>query len=173
MLITHCLAVFEDFVQSIGKDARTQRRRCTHEKGDEDGEIGSGRNKDTLVRGRKLTVVHHFKKGYVCHYAVKIVCKESTAAKYYNSPRFISSRQLSSDLIAVFLKKKKVVLDRKYSIGFSILEISKLIMYEYFYEVIVPRFGEENVDIILSDTDSFLLHIRNHTREEAREKCPM
>ena len=101
---------------------------------------------------------------------VKIVSKETTAAKWINSPRFISSRQLSPDLIAIFLKKKKVVLDRKYSIGFSILEISKLIMYEYFYEVIVPRFGEKNVDIILSDTDSFLLHIRNHTREQAREK---
>ena len=100
---------------------------------------------------------------------VKIVTKESAAAKYINSPRYISSRQLSPDLIGIFMKKKKVVLDRKYSIGFSILEISKLIMYEYFYETIVPRFGEENVDILLSDTDSFVLHIRNHTRERARE----
>lgn len=101
---------------------------------------------------------------------VKIVSRTSTAAKWINSPRFISSRQLSPDLIAIFLKKQKVVLDRKYSIGFTILEISKLMMYEYFYEVIVPRFGQENVDIILSDTDSFILHIREHSREQARQK---
>ena len=42
-------------------------------------------------------------------------------------------------------------------------------MFEYWYETIVPRFGEDNVDIILSDTDSFVLHIRNHTRDEARK----
>lgn len=101
---------------------------------------------------------------------VKLVTRESTATKYINSPRYISSRQLSDDITAIFLKKEKVVLDRKYSIGFTILELSKLLMYEYYYDVIVPRFGEDNVSIILSDTDSFVLHIKNHTRTEAREK---
>ena len=101
---------------------------------------------------------------------VKICTREAIVTKYVNSPRFIESRQIGEDLTAVFLKKKKVVMDRKYSIGFTILEVSKLIMYEYWYEIIVPRFGEENVDILLSDTDSFVLHIRNHTREQAKEK---
>ena len=101
---------------------------------------------------------------------VKICTREAIVTKYINSPRYIESRQIGEDLTAVFLKKKKVVMDRKYSIGFTILEISKLIMYEYWYETIVPRFGEENVDILLSDTDSFVLHIRNHTREQAKEK---
>ena len=101
---------------------------------------------------------------------VKICTREAIVTKYVNSPRFIESRQIGEDLTAVFLKKKKVVMDRKYSIGFTILEVSKLIMYEYWYEIIVPRFGEENVDILLSDTDSFVLHIRNHTREQTKEK---
>ena len=61
-------------------------------------------------------------------------------------------------------------MDRKYSVGFSILELSKLAMFQCFYEVIQPRFGKHNVDILLSDTDSFILHIKNHTKEEARHK---
>ena len=77
---------------------------------------------------------------------------------------------LNKKLVAIFLEKKKVVLDRKYSVGFTILELSKLAMFQYYYDVILPRFGRRNVSILLSDTDSFIFHIKNYTKNEIRWK---
>ena len=104
------------------------------------------------------------------YHEVKILKKKSTVAKYLASPRFKSFRILNDNLIAVFLEKKHVMLDRIYSVGFTVLELSKLAMFQCYYDVIQPRFGFENVDVLLSDTDSFILHLKNCTREEAREK---
>ena len=101
---------------------------------------------------------------------VKIVSKQTLVAKYMGQPGFIDFRVLNDDLIAVFMRKKKVVMDRKFSVGFTILELSKLKMYDCFYEMILPRLGDDNVDLLLSDTDSFILHIKNHTRDEVRRK---
>ena len=104
------------------------------------------------------------------HMEVKIASKESTVKKYLGSPRFKSFRVLNSSLVAIFLEKRVVTLDKKYSVGFTILELSKLAMYECFYDIIIPRFSSENVEIVMSDTDSFILHIRKHSRDAVRQK---
>lgn len=39
------------------------------------------------------------------------------------------------------------------------LEISKLMMYEYFYNVLKPKYGP-NMTLCMSDTNSLLLHLR-------------
>ena len=101
---------------------------------------------------------------------VKFAHKESTTAKYLGSPRFISFRILNEALVAVFLHNKEVRMDRKFSVGFSILELSKLLMYECLYEMVLPNFGHENVDLILSDTDSYIFHIKNFTKDEVRSR---
>ena len=43
-------------------------------------------------------------------------------------------------------------------------------MFQYYYDVILPRFGRRNVSILLSDTDSFIFHIKNYTKNEIRWK---
>ena len=101
---------------------------------------------------------------------VIIASKKSTVAKYIGQPNFIDFRVLNDNLVAIFMRKKRVVMDRKFSVGFTILELAKLKMFECFYDVILPRFGDDNIDLLLTDTDSFILHIKNHTRDEARRK---
>ena len=41
-------------------------------------------------------------------------------------------------------------------VGFSILELSKVLMYSFFYDTLKPRYGE-NVRLCYTDTDSFIL----------------
>ena len=43
--------------------------------------------------------------------------------------------------------------------GLSILEISKTLMYEFWYDYIKPKY-EQNAKLCYMDTDSFIIHIK-------------
>ena len=43
--------------------------------------------------------------------------------------------------------------------GFSILEISKTLMYEFWYDYIKPKY-QNNVKLCYMDTVSFIIHIK-------------
>ena len=43
-------------------------------------------------------------------------------------------------------------------LGLSILELSKVLMYEFWYDYVKPNYGEK-VKFCCIDTDSFIIHI--------------
>ena len=44
-------------------------------------------------------------------------------------------------------------------LGLSILEISKTMMYEFWYDYMKPKY-DDNVKLCYMDTDSFIMHIK-------------
>ena len=44
-------------------------------------------------------------------------------------------------------------------LGLSILEISKTIMYEFWYDYIKPKY-QNNTKLCYMDTDNFIIHIK-------------
>lgn len=54
--------------------------------------------------------------------------------------------------------------------GFTILEFSKAHMFRSYYQSIKPMFGEDNVSLLLTDTDSIIMNVRNFTRREIFER---
>ena len=57
------------------------------------------------------------------------------------------------------MKKTKVKMHRPVYLGLSILEISKTLMYEFWYDYMKPKYGD-NVKLCYMDTDSFIMHIK-------------
>ena len=55
--------------------------------------------------------------------------------------------------------KEKTVFDKPIYSGFSVLELSKLLMYEFYYHKIQPYYNN-NVKLHYMDTDSFILSIK-------------
>ena len=57
------------------------------------------------------------------------------------------------------MKKTKVKMNKSIYLGLSILEISKILMYEFWYDFMKPKYGD-NVKLCYMDTDSFITHIK-------------
>ena len=56
-------------------------------------------------------------------------------------------------------KQNEVLMDRPIYLGFTVLELSKLLMYETYYDKLQPHFGQENIQLHYMDTDSFVLSV--------------
>ena len=56
-------------------------------------------------------------------------------------------------------KQNEVLMDKPIFLGFTVLELSKILMYETYYDTLQPYFGQENLHLHYMDTDSFVLSI--------------
>ena len=59
-------------------------------------------------------------------------------------------------------KKNEVVMDKAIYVGFTILELSKLHMYETYYDTLQPYFSLENIQLHYIDTDAFVLSVNTN-----------
>ena len=56
-------------------------------------------------------------------------------------------------------KQNEVLMDKPIYLGFTLLELSKLLMYETYYDILQPYFGEKIIQCHYMDCDSFVLSI--------------
>ena len=57
-------------------------------------------------------------------------------------------------------KKNEIVMDKAIYVGFAILELSKLHMYETYYDILQPYFGQENLQLHYVDTNGMFLSMK-------------
>ena len=57
-------------------------------------------------------------------------------------------------------KQNEVLMDKPIYLGFSVLKLSKLLMYETQYDKIQPCFGQKSIQLNYMDTDSFVLSVK-------------
>ena len=72
----------------------------------------------------------------------------------YSDPLYRGSLILDEDFSVSFNSKRVIRLTQAWPVGFTILELSKLVMYRLFYEVLQPAF-DGRLTVLMSDTDSF------------------
>ena len=53
-------------------------------------------------------------------------------------------------------------MDKPFYLGFAVLELSKLLMYETYYDKLQPYLGQENIQLHSIETDSFLLSVNTN-----------
>lgn len=81
-------------------------------------------------------------------------CAEKLIAK----PQFKDLTIFSENLVAIQLNKVSILYNKPIYVGFSILDISKVVMYNFYYEYLKPKYGE-HVKLLYMDTDSFILEV--------------
>ena len=57
------------------------------------------------------------------------------------------------------MRKTKVRMNKPVYLGMSILDISKILMCEFWYDYMKPKYGD-NVKFCYMDTDSLIMHIK-------------
>lgn len=66
---------------------------------------------------------------------------------------------MNGESTVVKMDGEKVILNKPTYIGAIVTEYAKLHMYKLFYEKIIPMYGRENVELLYTDTDSFIIRI--------------
>lgn len=83
------------------------------------------------------------------------------AKNYIASPSFHGRSIFNENLIAIELKKREATFDKPIYIGMSILDISKICLYDFHYNFMLKNFGAEKCVLLYEDTDSLFYGIRN------------
>ena len=74
---------------------------------------------------------------------VRLIVDPNKLAKAVSKPSFRQSEIINPDLVMVRAARGKVTLNKPIAVGFSVLELSKLIMYRFFYEYIKPKYRND------------------------------
>jgi len=69
---------------------------------------------------------------------------------------------VNENVCIVVLNNPEATVLKPYYIGFSILEISKFIMYDFYYNILQKYFGYDGIQLLYSDTDSLALNIKTY-----------
>ena len=87
------------------------------------------------------------------HRDIKLVTTDKTRNQLVSESNYHITKWFSEDLLATEMKKIKVKMNKPVCLGLSILEISKTLMYEFWYDYIKPKYQNNAklcyMDIIL------------------------
>ena len=99
------------------------------------------------------------------HRDIKLVTTDKRRNQLASEPNYHTTKYFSENLMAIEMKKTKVKMNKPIYLGMSILDISKTLMYEFWYDYIEPKYqGRARLSYI--DTDSFVIHIKTEDFHE-------
>lgn len=75
------------------------------------------------------------------------------------SPFFKNRTIFNEHLVAIEMNKQTIVMDKPIPTGLAVLDLSKVVMYEFYYEYLKPKYGE-NIQLMYTDTDSFIILVK-------------
>ena len=88
----------------------------------------------------------------------KLVTTDEKRSKLVSEPRFHKTKCFYENFLATEMKKTKVKMNKPVYLGMSILDISRILTYEFWYDYIKPRYGDRT-ELCQMDTDSVVIGI--------------
>ncbi|XP_041369813.1 uncharacterized protein LOC121383782 [Gigantopelta aegis] len=90
---------------------------------------------------------------------VKLINNKKRACKLVAKPNFHAFRIFNEDLVADHLLKHRLYLNRPIYVGFAILDVSKILMYNFHYNYIKVKY-ESKAQLLFTDNDSLCCNIQ-------------
>jgi len=91
---------------------------------------------------------------------VRLISDPRKFVKAVGKASYKRSQIINTDLALVENVKGKILLSKPIAVGCTILEIAKLVMYEFYYDCLLPKFGDR-LHLCFTDTDSFICHVES------------
>ena len=89
---------------------------------------------------------------------VRLVNNEKDFLKYTSRPTYITHKIFGKDYAAIYEIKPVLILNKPIYVGFTVLELSKWLMYDFHYNFIKNNFDAE---LLFTDTDSLAYEIKS------------
>ena len=93
------------------------------------------------------------------HRDIKLVTTDKKRNKLVSEPNYHTMNYISEDLSIIEMNKTKVKMNKPIYLGLSISDISKILMYEFWYDYMKPKYND-NIKLCYMDTDSFIMNIK-------------
>ena len=92
---------------------------------------------------------------------IKLVTTDKRRNQLVSEPNYHTTNYFSEKMMAIEMKKTKTKskMSKSIYLGMSILDISKTLMYEFWYDYIKPKY-QEKAKLCYINTDSFIIHIK-------------
>ena len=93
------------------------------------------------------------------HSDIKFVATERRRKYLVSEPNYHTTKCFTENLLAIEIKEMQVIMNKPVYLGLSIPELSKILMYEFWYNYVKPRYVEK-AKLCYMDTDSFIVYIK-------------
>ena len=93
------------------------------------------------------------------HRDIRVVTIDKRRSILASEPNYHSTKYISKDLLIMVMKRVEVKMNKPIYLGQAILDISKTLMYEFWYDYIEPKY-KEKARLCYMDTDSFVMNIK-------------
>ena len=91
------------------------------------------------------------------HRNIKLVTTEEKRIKLVSEPNYHTFKQFSENVLVIEMNKAKVKMNKPVYLGMSILDISKTLMSEFWYDYVKPKY-KDKAKLCYMDTDSFVIN---------------
>ena len=95
------------------------------------------------------------------HRDIKLVKTDHRRNKLVSESNYHTMKLIEENLSIIEMKKVKVKMNKPIYLGLCILEISKIIMYEFWYDYVKNKYGNK-ARLCYMDTDSFVINIKTN-----------
>ena len=89
---------------------------------------------------------------------VRLVNNKKDFLKYTSGPTYVTHKLFDKDFAAIHEIKPLLMLNKPIYVGFTVLELSKWMMYDFHYNFIKNNF---NAELLFTDTDSLTYEIKS------------
>ena len=93
------------------------------------------------------------------HKDIKLVTTNDRRKRLVSQPNYHTSKHFSEDLMAIEMRKTSVLMNKPIYIGQTVLDFSKILMYDFWYGYLKPMY-KNNIKLCHMDTDSFIFHVK-------------
>ena len=89
------------------------------------------------------------------HRDIKLVTSDKRRKRLVSEPNYHSHKKFSDHLMAIEMKKRRVKMTKPLYLDTSILDISKILIYKFWYDYISPKYIDK-AKLCYTDTDSYI-----------------
>ena len=90
---------------------------------------------------------------------IKLVTTERRRNYLVSEPNFHPTNFFTENLLAIEMRKTQILINELVCLGSSILDLSKTVMYGFWYDYVKPKYCE-NATLCYMDTDTFIVHVK-------------